>query len=48
MWVEARWRNCLETLWRTTDPPTDLFTIRPTKGAPELPALVSFGVFVFR
>ena len=51
MWVEVRWRNCLETLWRTTDPPTDLLTISPTKGALELPSLVSFNElieFVFR
>jgi hypothetical protein len=38
--VEAKCRNCLETLWRTTDPPTDLFTMSPTKGALELLALV--------
>ena len=29
----TRWRSCLETLWRTTEPPTDLFTISPTWGA---------------
>jgi hypothetical protein len=48
MCVAAKWRNCLETLWRTTDPPTDLFTISPTKGAHELLAAARLFEFVFR
>ena len=48
MCVAAKWRNCLETLCRTTDPPTDLLTINPTKGALELLALVGLFGFVFR
>lgn len=31
--LATRWRSCLEILWRTTEPPTDLLTINPTWGA---------------
>ena len=39
MWDKAKWRSCLDTRWRTTDPPTDLFTISPIWGALEVFAL---------
>ena len=51
MCAEIKWRNCLETRCRETDPPTDLLTMSPTKGAFELPAFVSLIElieFVFR
>ena len=45
MWFEIKCRSCLETLWRTTEPPTDLLTINPIWGALELPEEIEF---VFR
>ena len=48
MCAEIKWRNCLETRCRETDPPTDLLTMSPILGALASLRLVWLVEFVFR